>query len=209
MKPTIRAMRVREAKDFLVAQTAEQAALDAVPLSDLEKRMMYFTEGKDAVEDPTSLNDEFEAKYDTATYEKKISHLMRHAYSRVKKESSEKGILWSKAIRTLRRGDHYILVLWGHPLSHRSLRDWSVFLAIGLLGAGFWLFAYFFFPSRSGVWRYPNYMPHPNPRVMQVLFVSLIIIAIFFPRILLRPADWCFSLFERLVGPDKKSDTEE
>src|SRR5713101_9480648 len=44
MKLTIRPMRVREAKDFLVAQTAEQAALEGVPLSDLEKRMMYFTE---------------------------------------------------------------------------------------------------------------------------------------------------------------------
>jgi hypothetical protein len=30
-------MRVREAKDFLVAQTAEQAVLDDMPLSDLEK----------------------------------------------------------------------------------------------------------------------------------------------------------------------------
>ncbi|MGB2900309.1 MAG: hypothetical protein WBB89_13655 [Candidatus Acidiferrum sp.] len=37
-------MKVREAKDFLVAQTAEQASLEGVPLSDLEKRMMYFTE---------------------------------------------------------------------------------------------------------------------------------------------------------------------
>jgi len=37
-------MNVREAKDFLVHQTAEQAALDSIPLSDLERRMMYFTE---------------------------------------------------------------------------------------------------------------------------------------------------------------------
>ncbi len=34
-------MKVLEAKDFLVQQTAEQAALENVPLSDLEKRMMY------------------------------------------------------------------------------------------------------------------------------------------------------------------------
>ena len=37
-------MQVREAKDFLVQQTAEQAQLEGVPLSELEKRMMYFTE---------------------------------------------------------------------------------------------------------------------------------------------------------------------
>ncbi|MGB6898226.1 MAG: hypothetical protein WBE12_06535, partial [Candidatus Acidiferrum sp.] len=68
-------MHVREAKDFLVQQTAEQAALDNVSLSDLEKRMMYFTEGKNATEDPTALNEEFEAQYDTAKFEKKTSRL--------------------------------------------------------------------------------------------------------------------------------------
>jgi hypothetical protein len=34
-------MRDLEAKDFLVRQTAEQAIIENVPLSDLEKRMMY------------------------------------------------------------------------------------------------------------------------------------------------------------------------
>ena len=42
-------MRIREAKDFLAQQTAEQAALENVPLSDLEKRMMYFTETEECV----------------------------------------------------------------------------------------------------------------------------------------------------------------
>jgi hypothetical protein len=68
MKLTIRAMQIREAKDFLVAQTAEQAALEGVPLSDLEKRMMYFTESGYVPEDPIKLNEEFEAECDTAQY---------------------------------------------------------------------------------------------------------------------------------------------
>jgi hypothetical protein len=33
-------MKVREAKDFLVQQAVEQAALEHIPFSDLEKRMM-------------------------------------------------------------------------------------------------------------------------------------------------------------------------
>jgi hypothetical protein len=37
-------MQVREAKDFLVQQTAEQAQVEGVALSELEKRMMYFTQ---------------------------------------------------------------------------------------------------------------------------------------------------------------------
>jgi hypothetical protein len=77
-------MRVREAKDFLVAQTAEQAALEGVPLSDIEKRMMYFTEGAGATEDPTTLNEEFEAPYERAKYEKKISHFVHNAHTRVR-----------------------------------------------------------------------------------------------------------------------------
>jgi len=60
-------MRALEAKNFLVEQTAEQAALENVPLSDLEKRMMYFTETGECPEDPIALNDAFEAEYDTST----------------------------------------------------------------------------------------------------------------------------------------------
>lgn len=72
-------MQVREAKDFLVQQTAEQASLEGVPLSDLEKRMMYFTESGYVPEDPIKLNDEFEAEYNTAEYEAKIRRLTHDA----------------------------------------------------------------------------------------------------------------------------------
>ncbi len=104
-------MRVREAKDFLVQQTAEQAALENVPLSDLEKRMLYFTEIAECPEDPIALNDAFEAEYDTDEYEAKISKLMHHAYVRIKKENPEAARQWSEAIRQLSKGDHYLLVL--------------------------------------------------------------------------------------------------
>jgi hypothetical protein len=113
-------MRVREAKDFLVAQTAEQAALEAVPLSDLEKRMMYFTESPDAVEDPVKLNEEFEAQYDSEEYEPKIAKLLHHAHARVKKENPERAHLWNDALRCLQDGDHYILVLWGESSLNSS-----------------------------------------------------------------------------------------
>jgi hypothetical protein len=54
-------MNVREAKDFLVHQTAEQGALDSVRLSDLEKRTMYFTDSDDSCEDPIALNEGIES----------------------------------------------------------------------------------------------------------------------------------------------------
>lgn len=146
MKPTIRAMRVREAKDFLVAQTAEQAALEGVPLSDLEKRMMYFTESAEAVEDPSKLNEEFEARYDSNEYESKIANLLHHAHARAKKENPEKARIWSDAIRTLNKGDHYILVLWNlqsteerPPYDSLKLLVAAILIALALLAWQFWV----------------------------------------------------------------------
>jgi hypothetical protein len=139
IKLTIRPVRVHEAKDFLVQQTAEQALLEGVPLSDLQKRMMYFTEGKEATEDPIELNDEFEAQHNTAEYEAKISRLLHHAYSRVKKENPETARVWDESIRLLRKGDHYILVLWDQsperpPYDFLRLAGASILLCAVIFG---------------------------------------------------------------------------
>jgi hypothetical protein len=56
-------MRSLEAKDFLVRQIVDQATLDKVSLSDLERRMLYFTESNDAVEDPVALKAAFEEEH--------------------------------------------------------------------------------------------------------------------------------------------------
>src|SRR6266436_8258431 len=111
-KPTIRRMQVREAKDFLVQETAKQASIEGVPLSELEKRMMYFTESGYVPEDPIALNEEFEAQYDTEEYEAKIAKLLQHAYERAGKENDATRKQFDAAITCLRRGDHYVLVMW-------------------------------------------------------------------------------------------------
>ncbi|HME12702.1 MAG TPA: hypothetical protein VKF79_07580 [Candidatus Acidoferrum sp.] len=124
-------VRVSEAKDFLVQQTTEQAQLDGLPLSEVEKRMMYFTEGGEAPENVTELLVEFEADYDPATYEAKISKLLSHAYARVKKHDPESARFWYESIRQLRKGDHYILVMW----DQQSLIARPPFDSIKLLGS--------------------------------------------------------------------------
>ena len=60
-------MKTKQAKDFLVQETSEQAAWENMPLSDIEKKMMYFTESDAAsCDNPAELNDDFEAQYETA-----------------------------------------------------------------------------------------------------------------------------------------------
>ena len=123
-------MRIGEAKDFLVQQTAEQAQRESVPLSELEKRMMYFTEGEDAVENPIALNEEFEAQYDTPEYEAKIAGLLGRAYKRLKRENPEIVQIWDAAINELKKGDHYILVMWRERLVATS-GPWGFWKTMG------------------------------------------------------------------------------
>ena len=105
-------MNPKEAKDFLVQQTAKQALLENLSLADLEKRMMYFSESDPAsCAQPFELNEEFEAQYDNAEYEVKISGLLQHAYDRLKVQDLEAAQTWDQSVRELRQGDHYLLVL--------------------------------------------------------------------------------------------------
>jgi hypothetical protein len=134
-------MRVREAKDFLVEQAAEQAVIEGVSLSDLEKRMMYFTESEDAVEDTTRLNQEFEAEFDTDKYERKISALLHHAYKRIQ-DSTAIVRQWDQALSDLCKCDHYISVLWNRkPPAERSPYD-SLFLLVSAIAAIVVFFAF-------------------------------------------------------------------
>ncbi len=187
MKPTIRPMRIREAKDFLVAQTAEQASLEGAPLTDIEKRMMYFTEGAGASEDPIKLNEEFEAEYDYDEYEAKISRLLHHAYQRLRKENDAARKNWDLAIRCLRRGDHYLLVMWGQrPGIH----------APELIGLAIGIFVLAAFAGLT--WIASRFHP-PSPRLIQAVLLVVILAVFLFPRRVGNAMVWLldhtFSLF--------------
>ena len=107
-------MDTKQAKDFLVEQAAEQAAIEGVPLADLEKRMMYFTESDPAsCPDPIALNDEFEAQFETPAYETKMFKLLEHARERLRKDDPERARHWDEAVGELEKDDHYILILLG------------------------------------------------------------------------------------------------
>lgn len=212
MKPTIPPMRIREAKEFLVTQTAEQATLEGVPLSDIEKRMMYFTEGKDALEDPTALNDEFEAQCDTTKYEAKISRLLHHAYQRVRKENDEARRHWDDAIKCLRRGDHYLLVMWDlAPPGERPRGDSLKLLAaslgvIALVSLGLFIAAKF-----EPQWRWlQKNIPSPNVHVLFGIFIAIVLAGFFFPRPVGKAVGWLLdqTLFRFLRPKEDEEDTE-
>jgi len=199
-------MRVREAKDFLVAQTAEQAALEGVPLSELEKRMMYFTESAGAVEDPSKLNEEFEAQYDSEEYESKIAKLLHHAHERVKKESDDTRARWGEAIKCLRRGDHYLLVPWDLTPPGERPRGDSVKLFFAGLGIAALIFVVVLVAGRlEPQWRWlQKKIPTPNAHVLFGIFITIVLAGFFFPRRVGDAVGWLLDrTFFRLLGPKK------
>ncbi|MGB8112506.1 MAG: hypothetical protein WCF22_01955 [Candidatus Sulfotelmatobacter sp.] len=101
----------REAKEFLISRIVAEAQRENVPLSDVERKMLYFSETGWTLPDIAEVNDAFEGEYDSGKYERKIAKLIRNADKHTRKESSEEYRLWWSAIRTLTKEDHYILVM--------------------------------------------------------------------------------------------------
>jgi hypothetical protein len=193
-------MQVREAKDFLVQQTAEQAQLENVPFSDLEKRMMYFTESGYVPEDPIKLYEEFDAQHNTVEYEAKIWRLLHHSYHRLRKENHTARKNWDLAIKCLRRGDHYLLVMWDSaPPGERPPGDSLKLLVCGSGIAALALLVGFILARFEPQWRWlRESIPRPNPHVLLGIFLGLIALGLLFKRRSERIIGW---LIDNLIPP--------
>jgi hypothetical protein len=101
----------KEAKEFLVAQITDQAQRQGVPLSEIERKMLFFSERYWTLPDMMKVNDEFDEKYDSDEYERKISDLIAQAYKRAKSDGPDAAFAWNEALRLLSKEDHYILVM--------------------------------------------------------------------------------------------------
>jgi hypothetical protein len=104
-----------DAKEFIVSRIIDEASRDNISLSELERKMLYFSEVYPTLPDMMEVAEKFEAKYDTEKYEEKIRGLSRKAFGRDRKESPENAQLWRDAINVLRKEDHYILVMLDVP----------------------------------------------------------------------------------------------
>jgi len=72
----------QEAKEYLIAQITFAAESEGTPLSETERKMMYFTESAWAPSDMRDVNEVFERDYDTPSYEAKVAKIAATAQSR-------------------------------------------------------------------------------------------------------------------------------
>ena len=99
------------AKEFLISRVVEEAKTEGIPLTEIEKKMLYFTESYPTPFDVYEVNDEFERACDSDEYEAKISGLLRGARERDKKSAMGEEKRWREALDALKKEDHYILVM--------------------------------------------------------------------------------------------------
>jgi hypothetical protein len=127
------------AKQFLISKVIEQAESEHVQLSDVEKKMLYFTEVNPSLPDIYEVNAEFERDYDTDKYEDKIIGLLERARTHDAAQSAQYEGMWADAISALKQEDHYILVMVyrAFPEYRKSLRpthrvrDYVIYIAVG------------------------------------------------------------------------------
>jgi hypothetical protein len=135
----------REAKESLVARIAEEAQRDGVSLSDVERKMLYFSETGWTLPEIFEVNREFDLDYHQAGYERKIATLIGNARNRARKEDRALSDDWSATSKLLSREDHYLTVMIRLADTvvrpHRDLwKLWGTGLAICLAFLAFLMF---------------------------------------------------------------------
>jgi hypothetical protein len=124
----------REAKEFLISKIVAEAQRENAPLSELECKMLYFTESGWTLPDIMQVSEQFDREYDQDEYEKKIARIVAKAFKGILHDSSGEYDKWLAAVRLLQGEDHYISVLV-RLVDLRPRRDQLKLLAAGLATA--------------------------------------------------------------------------
>jgi hypothetical protein len=103
----------REAKEFLIARIMAAANRDGIELSEVERKMLYFSETGWTLPGMLDLNAEFEREYNNEEYEAKIAGIIRRIERTNAASGEDDQLLWDDAIVKLSEGDHYLLILIG------------------------------------------------------------------------------------------------
>ena len=132
-------MEPTAAKQFLISRVIEEAGFEQVSLSEVEKKMLYFTEVHPSLPDIYEVNAEFERDYDSDEYEAKIAGLLKNARDRDRQSSASREQDWKDALDALKHEDHYILVMVSQAFGFGSasagghrVRDFLIYIAVGI-----------------------------------------------------------------------------
>ena len=124
-----------------MARIVAEAQREGLSLSEIERKMLYFSETDRTLPDIDKVSEAFKREYDSDEYEKKITSLIHNARARTRKEDKQEFEAWSDAIRILSKQDHYLLVMIdqiGSSSRPRGdlLKLWATGMLVVCLGVG-------------------------------------------------------------------------
>jgi hypothetical protein len=208
----------REALDFIASRISDEAQREGMALSEVERKMLYFSETAWTLPDIMDVSDEFDRNYDQNAYERKISQLIKKAISRARKQQPDECDAWHDAIRRLSGDDRYLLVMAeqaGLGVTFRPprlprprgdfLRLWITALVVVVLLVGFVWFVNLIFPNRNP----PPFGRGRNDNVGFAVWIAMVCIAVLgtiirfligarkFDDIMARALEWIFGVSKR------------
>jgi hypothetical protein len=111
---------VREAKEYLAARIVEEAERQELVLSEVEQKMLFFSETGWTLPDMAEVNEEFAKGYDGDEYEGTITGLVALLEARLRAGDAGELEEWNAAVEKLATEDHYLSVLI-RPAKRRML----------------------------------------------------------------------------------------
>ena len=100
-----------DATEFIVTTLAAEANREGSPLSEIEEKIMYFSETAWTLSNMDAISARFDAEYDQVSYEERIAELIRRYQIRIRSENPDEAAHWEKAVKAVQKEDRYLLVL--------------------------------------------------------------------------------------------------
>jgi len=102
---------IRKALEFLADAITAEAERTGIPLSEVEQKMLYFSETAWTLPNILEINEEFERSYNTDEYESKIAGLIQSFLQRAQTENPDELEKWSNAVERISEEDYYLQVM--------------------------------------------------------------------------------------------------
>ena len=171
----------KQAKDYLAERIASEASREGNPLTEVERKMLYFSETDWTLPEMTQISSEFDRDYDANAFEQRIAALVAKIVAGDRSQNQTATGTWDEAVEKLSDGDHYLNVLL-------DARDSGLAPAHGFLST-----------LKAGTAR-----PRHDRLKLWVIALAIVIVLLgFFPLMAWTFGDRVWTIYEILFGEQR------
>jgi hypothetical protein len=114
-----------DAKRFIIDKVLEQAKIEGVNLSEVERYNLSWSESDPDFKPDYYLSEALETEIGIDKYEAKVASLIKHAFERDVAAHFDAKSLYREVYAKLNEGDHYIIVMMKSALGLKLSKWWT------------------------------------------------------------------------------------